>query len=153
MMKRSIPVLVALLLLAVSAELLAGPVEEVQQIAKPRTQALEEGRLDAYIAAYADNAVFQSSLSGLRIEGKEAILAYFAELFTLYPTRRVLSRQPMARAYNDDLVVQNTYSMLYLTDTKGEVATYHTRSSVIWAKIGGQWQIVDQHTSRFPLTP
>jgi ketosteroid isomerase-like protein len=105
------------------------------------------------VAAYADNAVFQSSLTAFRIEGKEAIRGYFAELFKLYPARRVLLRQPASRAYNDDLVVQNGYAVLYLTDTRGQTAAYHTRSSVTWAKVGGRWQIVDQHTSRLPVAP
>jgi len=97
--------------------------------------------------------VFNSSLTAFRIEGKEAIRAYFAELFKLYPMRRVFSRQPAIRAYNDDLVVQNGYAVLYLTDPKGQLATYHTRNSVTWTKIGGRWQIVDQHTSRLPVVP
>jgi len=39
-----------------------------------------------------------------------------------------------------------------LTDQKGEVSAYALRTSVIWAKIGGRWQIVDQHGSRLPVT-
>ena len=152
-MKQSIATLFALMVLGFVAEIRAGPVDEVLQIARPRIQALEEGNLDAYVAAYADNAVFQSSLSAFRVEGKEAIRAYFAELFQLYPKRRVLPRQPVIRAYNDDMVIQNGYAVLYLTDPNGQVSTYHTRSSVTWAKTGGRWQIVDQHTSRLPVPP
>ena len=152
-MKRWIARLATMILMGCILEAWAGPTEEVLQIAKPRLQALQDGDLDAYTAAYADNAVFHSSLTAFRIEGKEAIRAYFAELFKLYPTRHVFSRQPAIRAYNDDLVVQNGYAVLYLTDPKGQVTTYHTRSSVTWSKIGGRWQIVDQHTSRLPTAP
>jgi uncharacterized protein (TIGR02246 family) len=152
-MKRSIATLFALIVLGFAAESWAGPIEEVTQIAGPRVRQLEEGNLDAYVAAYADNAVFQSSLSAFRIEGKEAIRTYFTELFQLYPKRRVLPRQAAIRAYNDDLVIQNGYAVLYLTDQNGHVITYHTRSSVTWVKTGGRWQIVDQHTSRLPLAP
>jgi uncharacterized protein (TIGR02246 family) len=152
-MKRLIAAVAATALLGLASEVLAGPVEEVAQIAGPRLQALQDGNIDAYVAAYADNAVFHSSLSAFRIEGKEAIRAYFAELVKLYPTRRVLPRQPAARAYNDDLVVQNGYAVLYLIDQKGQLSTVHTRSSVTWAKLGGRWQIVDQHTSRLPVAP
>lgn len=130
----------------------AGPADEVLQIAGPRVKALEEGNLDAYMAAFADNAVFHSALSPFRIEGKEAIRGYFAELIPLYPKRRVLPRQSAVRAYNDDLVIQNGYTALYLTDQKGETSTYALRTSVIWAKISGRWQIVDQHGSRLPVT-
>ena len=152
-MKRSIAVLSSFILMGFAVGVWAGPAEEVAQIAGPRLQALQEGNLDAYTAAYADNAVFHSSLSPFRIEGKEAIRAYFAELFQVYPRRHVFPRQPITRAYNDDLVIQNSYNVLYLTDQKGQVSTYAVRTSVTWAKLGGRWQIVDQHTSRIPVTP
>lgn len=152
-MKRLIATLSTLILVGIAAEAWAGPVEEVAQISGPRLQALQDGNVDAYVAAYADNAVFHSSLFPFRMEGKEAIRTYFSELFQLYPKRRVLQGQPIARAYNDDLVIRNAYSVLYLTDQKGQVMTYATRSSVTWTKIGGRWQIVDQHSSRLPVAP
>ena len=152
-MKQPIIAFLAVIIAGFAAEPWAGSVEEVLQIAGPRVQALEQGNVDAYVAAYADNAVFQSSLTAFRIEGKEAIRTYFTELFQLYPKRRVLPRQPTVRAYNDDVVIQNGYSVLYLTNQNGQVSTYHTRSSVTWVKTGGRWQIVDQHTSRLPVPP
>jgi uncharacterized protein (TIGR02246 family) len=152
-MKRFIAALCALILVVLAAEVWAGPVEEVAQIAGPRLKAFQEGDLDAYSAAYADNAVVNSSSSAFRIEGKEAIRAYFTELFQIYPRRRVLVRQPAMRAYNDDLVISNSYSVLNVTDQQGKVTAFHLRSSVAWAKLGGRWQIVDQHTSRLPVAP
>jgi len=151
-MKQLVARLFILVFTGICAEVWAGPAEEVLQIAGQRTKALEEGNIDAYMAAFADNAVFHSALSPFRIEGKEAIRGYFVELFQLYPKRRVLPRQSAVRAYNDDLVIQNGYTALYLTDQKGEVSAYALRTSVIWAKIGGRWQIVDQHGSRLPVT-
>jgi uncharacterized protein (TIGR02246 family) len=151
-MKRLLACSFVLVFAGMCVQVWAGPTDEVLQIAGPRVKALEEGNLDAYMAAFADNAVFHSALSAFRIEGKEAIRAYFAELFQLYPKRRILPRQSSMRAYNDDLVIQNGYSALYLTDQKGEVLSYSLRSSVTWAKIGGRWQIVDQHGSRLPGT-
>ena len=151
-MKRSLAWLLTLVLVAISTPLWAGPAEEVLQIAGPRMRALEEGNLDAFTAAFADNAVFQSALSPFRIEGKEAIRAYFAQVFQQYPTRRVPPRQPMVRAYNDDLVIQNGYNVASLTDQTGTVRTTAVRTSVVWARIGGRWQIVDQHGSRLPVT-
>ena len=152
-MKRSIALLSTLILVGFAPGVWAGPAEEVAQIAGPRLQAFQEGNLDAYTAAYADNAIIQSSLSPFRIEGKEAIRAYLTELFKVYPGRRVLLRQPVTRAYNDDLVIQNNYAVLYATDQKGQVTALALRSSVTWAKLGGRWQIVDTHTSRLPVAP
>jgi uncharacterized protein (TIGR02246 family) len=152
-MKRSIAMLCALTLAVIAGEVWAGPVEEVVQIAGPRLRALQEGDVDAYTAAYADNAVFNSSLSGFRIEGREAIRAYFTELFQIYPRRRAFVRQQAVRAYNDDLVISNSYAVFNVTDQQGKVTSLQLRSSVVWAKLGGRWQIVDQHTSRLPVAP
>ena len=55
-MKRSIALLCALTLAVLAAEIWAGPVEEVSQIAAPRLKAFHEGDLEAFTAAYADNA-------------------------------------------------------------------------------------------------
>jgi len=152
-MKRLIATLSTLILVSIAAEALAGPVEEVAQIAGPRLKAFQEGDLDAYTAALADNAVVNSSSSAFRIEGKEAIRAYFTELFQIYPRRRIFVRQSAMRAYNDDLVISNSYLALNVTDQQGKITAFQLRSSVAWAKLGGRWQIVDQHTSRLPVAP
>ena len=150
-MRSSIAIFSALVFVGLAAESWGGPAEDVAQIAGPRNQIFEEGNTEALVAVFADNAVLTSSLSGFRIEGKEAIRAYFASLFQLYPGRRLFTRQPIARAYNDDLVVHNSYNALYLTDQKGQVMQLTLRASVVWAKVGGRWQIVDQHVSRLPV--
>lgn len=152
-MKRLIAAFSTLILMSVAAQVWGGPAEEVAQIAGPRLQAYQEGNLDAFVAAFADNAVFHSSVSPFRIEGKEAIREYFTEVFQTYPKRRVLPRQPSTRAYNDDLVIQNSYVVLYLTDQRGQLTTLPLRTSLTWAKVGGRWQIVDQHGSRLPVAP
>ena len=152
-MKRSIAALCALILAVLATEIWAGPVEEVAQIAGPRLKAFQEGDVDAYTAALADNAVVNSSSSAFRIEGKEAIRAYFTEFFQMFPRRRFLVRQPIMRAYNDDLVISNSYGAMNLTDQQGKLTAFHVRSVVVWSKLGGRWQIVDTHTSRLPVTP
>lgn len=131
----------------------AGPAEEVAQIAALRGQAFQEGNLEAYTAAFADNAVFYSSFSPYRIEGREAIKAYFAELWLVYPRRHLFIRQPAMRVYNDDLVIQNGYAVLNVLNERGEPKTLDTRYSLVWSKVGGKWQIVDQHVSRLPTAP
>jgi len=152
-MQRFIVALSTLILIGFVAQAWAGPAEEVAQISGARGQAFEEGTVDAYSADFADNAVLTSSLSAFRIEGKAAIRSYFAELFQLYPKRRVFTRQPAMRVFNDDLVVQNAYFALHLTNQKGDVTIFQLRSSVTWGKISGRWQIVDQHVSRLPMAP
>jgi uncharacterized protein (TIGR02246 family) len=152
-MKRFIAALSTLIVMSFVAQAWAGPGEEVAQISGSRGQAFEEGTADTYSADFADNGVLTSSLSAFRIEGKAAIRSYFAELFQLYPKRRVFTRQPAMRVFNDDLVVQNAYFALHLTNQKGDVTIFQLRSSVTWGKISGRWQIVDQHVSRLPMAP
>ena len=147
-MQRFIAALSILLLMGFVSSSMAGPAEDVAQLAAARGQAFEEGMVDAYSADVAENGVLTSSLSALRIEGKAAIRAFYVELFQLYPKRRVFTRQPMIRVFNDDLVVQNAYFALDTTNQKGDVAMLTLRSSTTWAKLGGRWQIVDQHVSR-----
>ena len=152
-MKQSIAAFCTLILAALAPAIWAGPVEEVAQIAGPRLKAFQEGDVDAFTAAFADNAVVNASSSAFRIEGKEAIRAYFTEFFQMFPRRRFVVRQPIMRAYNDDLVISNSYGALNLTDQQGKLTAFHVRSVVVWSKLGGRWQIVDQHTSRLPVAP
>jgi len=149
-MRKPMVMLFALALVAGAADLWAAAVEEVAQIAAPRGKVFEEGTAEAYSAPFADNAVLTSSLSGPRIEGKEAIRAYFTQLFQMYPGRRLFTRQSAARAYNDNVVVQNGYFVTYWTNQKGEVTQLELRGTVVWVKVGDRWQIVEQHVSRFP---
>ncbi len=149
-MTKTIAMLFAVALAALANDLLAGPVEEVAQVAAPRGKLFEEGSAEDYVAVFADNAVLTSSLSGPRVEGKDAIRAYFAQLFQMYPGRRLFGRHSTARAYNDDVVIQNGYFVTYWTDRKGEVTQLELRGTIVWAKVGGRWQIVEQHVSRFP---
>lgn len=137
-------------LIGLSASSLAGPAEEVAELAAPRLEYLERGDAVAYTAAFADNAVFHSALSPFRVEGKAAIRAQFNQLFQIYPKRKVLVRQPVVRVYGDDLVIQNAYSVLYLTETTGKLRVVPSRSTTVWTKASGSWQIVEQHVSPMP---
>jgi uncharacterized protein (TIGR02246 family) len=150
-MKRCFAGVLAVVVMVVSGAVLAGPAEEVAQIAAPRLQALQEGNIEAYMAAFADDAVFQSAFSAFRVEGKRAIRGHFAEVFQMYPRRLVAPRQSVTRVYNEDLVITNSYSTLYLTDRQGKTFVHPVRSSMVWARVGGQWKIVDQHGSQLPI--
>ncbi|MGH7332348.1 MAG: YybH family protein [Candidatus Rokuibacteriota bacterium] len=129
----------------------AGPAEELAEIGRERAKAFREGNLDAWVAAYADNAAFQTALVPFRMEGKEAIRAYFATLFERYPTRSFVGRQPLVRVYGTDTtVVTNGYVHVTFVERNGQVTNLFIRNSVTWVKMGGQWRIVDQHNSKLP---
>lgn len=150
-MKQLIANLLTLVAITFTSAVWAGPVEEVAQIAGPRQQAFQQGNVENWVGAYADNAVLHSSFSPFRIEGKDAIRAYAAQYFQMYPKRGFVVRQPVARVYGDNLVIQNGYSVINVTNEKGEPKTYDARYTTVWNKIDGRWQIVDSHVSRLPL--
>ena len=150
-MKPRQSLLVLLLLLGVGAPVWAGPAEEFADFTRQRAESIAGRQLEPFMATYADNAILTSALSPFRIEGKQAIQAYFAALFETYPTIRVVSRQPAVRFFNDGSVaVANQYSVITFVDRHGVVANRPIRSSMTVVKQGGNWLVVDQHGSMIP---
>ena len=142
--------LVALLLLGITPVAWAGAAEEISAINQQRNPAFEKGDADAYAAAFADNAVYTSSLQLFRIEGKAAIKDFFTTLFETYPTRHIAPRQGITRVYaNDSAVVTDGYSVGTFTDKSGNASVLYIRTSLTWDKMGNEWKIVDQHVSQF----
>ncbi len=136
--------------MSLAAPVWAGPVEEVNEIAAPRVKALAAGDADAWTAAFANDAVLHTIGSPLRLEGREAIRSYFTAWFQLYPKRKLLARAPLSRTYGDSLVIQDGHGDYYLTDQQGKTSYIPIRWSIVWSKVNGQWQIVEQHGSRLP---
>jgi uncharacterized protein (TIGR02246 family) len=150
MMKRVIYLVALLSLFDISPAAWAGAAEEVAAVSQQRNPAFEKGDADAYAAAFADNAVYTSSLQPYRIEGKTAIKDFLVTLFETYPTRHIAPRQGITRVYaNDSVVVTDGYAVINYTDKSGNAIVTYTRSSFTWVKIGSEWRIVDQHVSQF----
>src|SRR3974377_643083 len=95
----------------------AGPLEDevvkglgiVKELADKREKAFNDGNPDGYVADFAENAVFTPSLTSFRIEGKQEIRGYLARLFQIYPQRQSVSRQPMRRWDEKNIVVVDRY--------------------------------------------
>jgi uncharacterized protein (TIGR02246 family) len=142
--------LVALLSLGITPAAWAGAAGEVAAISQQRNPAFEKGDADAFAAAFADNAVYTSSLQPYRIEGKAAIKDFFVTLFEAYATRHITPRQGSTRVYaNDTVVVTDGYTVINYTDKNGNPSAIFTRNSTTWVKMGNEWKIVDQHISQF----
>ncbi len=116
-MKRTILVMLVFLG-ALAGEAWAGPAEDIAAIGQQRRQAWANGDADGITAHFADNAVFIGLTSGgFRIEGKQAIRAYFSELFKNYPQRSVVGRGAVTRVYaNETVAVVNSYADLTVVD-------------------------------------
>jgi uncharacterized protein (TIGR02246 family) len=153
-MKPVIYLAASLLLFGITPAAWAGAAEEVAAINQQRNPAFEKGDADAYAAAFADNAVYTSSLQLFRIEGKAAIKDFFTTLFETYPTRHIAPRQGITRVYaNDSVVVTDGYAVITFTEKSGNASVIYTRTSLTWIKMGSEWKIVDQHVSQFRPSP
>src|SRR5262245_15314609 len=109
-MMRSVQILAMVFCVAASSAW-AGPAEEIAELNMKRGQAFSQGNAEAFTADFADNAVFTSSRSTFRVEGKNAIRAHFANLFQTYPQRQSSGRQVVTRFYaNDTVAVVNSYA-------------------------------------------
>ena len=139
----------------------AGPLEDevvkglgiVKELADKREKAFNDGNPDGYVADFAENAVFTPSLTSFRIEGKQEIRGYLARLFQIYPQRQSVSRQPMRRWYEKNIVVVDRYADQTWADKNGHVTLRSVRAASVWVKIDNKWLTVDQHVSVIPESP
>ena len=144
--------LAALILLGVASTASAGAHDEVLQVAAAREQAVHDGNLEAFMAWFAEDAAVTPPASPFRIEGKDALKAYYAGLFQAFPTIRFVPRQRSIRVYGTTAVI-NTYYTLTLVDRGGKVTTTQGRLTVTHVKMGDRWLVVDQHSSLVPSSP
>lgn len=148
-MKKALASLFASSLLVITSAS-ADPLKEMAEVAAPRAKAYMTGDLDGWTGAYADNAVFFGSDAPFRVEGKAAIRAAVAEHFNQFPNRRYFLRQPLARAYGDNLITVDGYFELRLTDRAGKHIVQYGRYTATWAKLDGRWQIIQHQNAPLP---
>ena len=149
-MRKTFLVSLLVVLAIASVAWAAGEEEEVARVIVQRVQAFNEGNIEAFTATFADNAAVTPPGSPFRIEGKDALRAYYAGLFQAFPTRRFVARQGSIRVYGGTTAVTNAYYTLTLVDRAGKVTTIHGRINVTYVKVGDRWLTVDQHASAVP---
>lgn len=59
-------------------------------------------------------------------------------------------RQLSCRVFNDNAAVANAYDTFSAVTKDGKVQTLHGRTTLVFAKEGGQWKIVSCHFSPLP---
>jgi uncharacterized protein (TIGR02246 family) len=151
-MKPIVYVILLLSMLGLTPVAWGGPAEEIAEIQRQQAAAGQQNNVDAFTAAFADNAAVTPFWAPFRVDGMAAIKGHFATLFDTYPTRQGSPRQASTRVFaNDSVALTNNYGIATWTDKKGNVSTHYTRISQTWVKIGAEWKIVDQHVSRVPI--
>lgn len=129
----------------------SGDRDEIIRVATAREQALQSGDLDALMAWFADDAVLTVPASPTRIEGKNALRAYYANLFEVFTKIRINMQQRSVRVYGTAGVINGEFTMTR-TDREGKETTMRGRLSVTHVKFGNRWLVVDQHSSPAPAS-
>ena len=126
--------------------------EEIAKLREQYAQAFNAGDVEALGALFADDTQFFPALSPFRMDGKDAVRAYWVGLFQ-FPTHTLVFRQPSTRVYGDTTAVDNGYFHTTLVDAKGQATMTFGRYSTTYVKQGGKWVIVNLHGSRLPVSP
>jgi len=145
-----IMVIASLLLLAAPA-VLAGPLEESVQLMEQWLKAFHEGNAEALSALYAQNGVHIPWTGPFRMEGREAIRAYYATIFRPNPIRRIVMRDISNRVHGDTVVAHMNWSLFY-EDTKGTAKALYGRTMWVTGVVEGRRAIIDSSSSLLPTT-
>jgi hypothetical protein len=76
---------------------------------------------------------------------------YFVSAFKVLPSLKVNFGEQLIRIYGDTAVNTGYYTFSYMKD--GEPKTLPARYSFTFVKEGGNWMIVDHHSSAMPAAP
>ena len=76
---------------------------------------------------------------------------YFAMAFRALPYLEVTFGEQLIRVYGETAVNTGDYTFSYKKG--GERETLPARYSFTFLRVGGEWMIVDHHSSAMPATP
>lgn len=140
--------LLCMLLIAPVAS--AGPREDISATTAKWGATLGEDNPDAILALYAGDAVLWGTLSPTVRADRAALRDYFVRAFAALPSLKVNFGEQFIRVYGDTAVNTGYYTFSYMKD--GEKKTLPARYSFTFIKAGGNWLIVDHHSSAMPTT-
>lgn len=128
----------------------AGAREEVTAAQEQAIKVFNGRSADAIAALYAVDGVFISARYPFRIEGRDAIRAFWNNTLQAFQTVRLVLRQPETRLYGDNVAVEAGYFTFVGIDNAGKALVVNGRYAATWAKISGNWLIVSDHASMLP---
>ena len=141
------------ILLCIATKVHAGAIEdEILKLQRQQGQAFLAGKLDDLMEHYAENAVLVAAEAPFRPDGKQAIRAYYAQLFKDFPIRRGTPEKPSIRLFNDRTVVMHRYQTNTYVDSTGSEKFKEQKRNVafVWIKIGERWLLTEHIISIFP---
>ncbi len=111
-------------------------------------QTFNDGKLDAYMAPYPENAVFAPPNVPFRVEGRDALRAYYAGVMQNFPTHRVVPRKTSIQIYDGRTAVVSRYNHATFVDRNSHVTNFYLRQTYTWVKQGDRWSLVERTTPR-----
>ena len=126
----------------------AGPKEDVATATMQWAQTLGQNDPDKIVLLYATDGVLWGTLSPTVRSNPAALRDYFVTAFKVLPGLKVTFGEQLIRVYGDTAVNTGYYTFSYVKD--GEAKTLPARYSFTFVKDGGNWMIVDHHSSAMP---
>ena len=130
---------------------LAGPKEDVAAATMKWGETLGQNEPDKIVALYATDGVLRGTLSPTLRSNRAGLHDYFVGAFKVLPSLKVNFGEQLIRVYGDTAVNTGYYTFSYVKD--GEPKTLPARYSFTFVKEGGNWMIVDHHSSAIPAAP
>jgi uncharacterized protein (TIGR02246 family) len=112
---------------------------------------LAENDPDKLLPLYSQDAVLWGTLSPKILSGPDALRGYFVAAFKALPSLKVTYGEQLIRVYGDTAVNSGYYTFSFVRD--GETKTLPARYTFTYVKNGGQWVVVDHHSSAMPAPP
>jgi uncharacterized protein (TIGR02246 family) len=129
----------------------AGSKEDVAAATAKWGQTLGENDPDKILLLYATDGVLWGTLSPKVRSDRATLRDYFVTAFKVLPGLKVTFGDQLIRVYGDTAVNTGYYTFSYVKD--GEPRTLPARYSFTFVKEGGNWVIVDHHSSAMPTPP
>ena len=123
--------------------------DEISRLVETHVADYVKGNADGWASLYAEDAVFAGTSE--RIDGRQAIHDYFAQVFTEKPNRTESILNRSIRVYNNGpsaTAVVNLETTSGHTSSSGHQVVFRSRESLVFVKIHGKWSIVDHESWR-----
>jgi uncharacterized protein (TIGR02246 family) len=130
---------------------LAGPKEDVHAATMKWGETLGQNEPDKIVDLYATDGVLWGTLSPTLRSNRAGLRDYFVGAFKVLPNLKVNFGEQLIRVYGNTAVNTGYYTFSYVKD--GEPKTLPARYSFTFVKDGGNWVIVDHHSSAMPGAP
>lgn len=149
----SIPTLAATLAAAACQSLPSVDVSQTEVAAATQRWANAFNDCDSQRAAalYDGTAVLWGTVSPTIISSATGVAQYFERACASRPQPKVVFGEQKIRIYGDTAVNSGTYT--FTVFPAGQARELPARYSFTYRKLGGQWLIVDHHSSLMPTPP